>query len=148
MTADNQGRIETWDLVAKTRIAELQGPRKEGEDGWIPSLELLPDGRLLVAQHFKNEDETRVSIRSVDAPDDARPLFAFPGTLRELRVHAPSRRVLVASGALKVYDLDTGALLATFQGDADMFQFAITEDGKTILAGEIGGRVHILSVQF
>jgi len=148
VTADSQGRIETWDLTAKTRIAELQGPRKDGEEGWIPSLKLLPDGRLLVAQHVKNEDETRVSTRSLDAPDDVRPLFAFPGTLRELRVHAPSRRVLVAAGALKVYDLDTGALLATFQGDADMFQLAITDDGKTILAGEIGGRVHILSVQF
>jgi WD40 repeat protein len=46
---------------------------------------------------------------------------------------------------LKVWDLETGAVLAEFTADGQNCACAISADGKTIVAGDWLGRVHFLS---
>jgi len=46
---------------------------------------------------------------------------------------------------LKVWDLDTEAILAEFTADGLVHVFAINSSGKTIIAGDALGRVHFLS---
>jgi hypothetical protein len=48
---------------------------------------------------------------------------------------------------LKVWDLDTGAVLATFQADASLYACALAPDGVTLVAGDKSGRVHFLRLE-
>jgi len=56
------------------------------------------------------------------------------------------KRAVSASkdNTLKLWDLETGNVLATFIGDADMLSCAIAPDGVTVVAGDSVGRVYFL----
>jgi WD40 repeat protein len=47
---------------------------------------------------------------------------------------------------LKVWDLGTGQTLATLKTNAPLRCCAVTPDGRTILAGDHGGALHILDL--
>ncbi len=48
---------------------------------------------------------------------------------------------------VKVWDLTTGKLLATFSADGPVSSCVVTPDGKTIIAGDVLGRVHFLRIE-
>jgi WD40 repeat protein len=45
---------------------------------------------------------------------------------------------------LKVWNLATGDVIATFTGESSILCCAVTPDGTTIVAGKRSGRVHFL----
>jgi len=47
---------------------------------------------------------------------------------------------------LKVWDIGSGKLVATFSGEGALYACAVAPDG-TIVAGEISGRVHFLRLE-
>jgi hypothetical protein len=47
---------------------------------------------------------------------------------------------------LKLWDLETGAVLATFHCDASVGCCAVA-DAHTIIAGDAGGRLHFLRIE-
>jgi len=61
-------------------------------------------------------------------------------------VTADGARAASASldGTLEVWDVATGATLATFVGESSMQPCAVSPDGRTVVAGEVLGRVHFL----
>jgi WD40 repeat protein len=48
---------------------------------------------------------------------------------------------------LKVWELKTGRVVASFCGDSTIERCAVTPDGRTIVAGEASGRVHFLRLE-
>jgi WD40 repeat protein len=48
---------------------------------------------------------------------------------------------------LKVWDLESGSLIASFTGESSMFSCAVSPDGLTIVAGEASGKVHFLRLE-
>jgi WD40 repeat protein len=48
---------------------------------------------------------------------------------------------------LKIWNLATREVIATFFGDGSINCFAASPDGKTILAGDSAGRVHFLRLE-
>jgi WD40 repeat protein len=56
---------------------------------------------------------------------------------------------VIGSGdhAIKVWDLESGRCLATFEGNGAMNCLALAPDGRTILAGDQGGRVYFLRME-
>jgi WD40 repeat protein len=64
-------------------------------------------------------------------------------------VTADGQRVISGSldKTLKVWDLETGNCIATFTADAAIFCCAVTPDGRTIVAGDVSGRVHFLRLE-
>ena len=85
-------------------------------------------------------------------------LSADPDLLRNLDdywIHGrhPSGRLVAAEvwevvkGECCVWDLETGASLAIFLGDTPFFSLAVTPEGRTIVAGDAGGRVHFLRLE-
>ncbi|MEH2336813.1 hypothetical protein [Nostoc sp.] len=48
---------------------------------------------------------------------------------------------------LKVWNLATGEVIATFTGDSSIYCCAVAPDGMTIVAGDGSGRVHFLRLQ-
>ena len=48
---------------------------------------------------------------------------------------------------LKVWDLESGKVIASFTADGSLMTCAVSSDGVTIVAGERSGQVHILHVE-
>ncbi|MDT9326308.1 MAG: WD40 repeat domain-containing protein, partial [Limnospira sp. PMC 1286.21] len=48
---------------------------------------------------------------------------------------------------LKLWDLETGEVLATFTGEGAMESCAIAPDGVTVVAGDGSGRVYFLRLE-
>ncbi len=59
------------------------------------------------------------------------------------------RRVVSASedNTLKVWDLETGALICTFNCDGRVECVAVAPDGRTFVAGDAGGQVYVLRLE-
>jgi WD40 repeat protein len=59
------------------------------------------------------------------------------------------RRAVSASSdqTLKVWDLESGELVASFSADGTLAACAVAPDGLTIVAGGASGRVHILRLE-
>ena len=57
-----------------------------------------------------------------------------------------SGRVVSASddGTLRVWDVDTGEQLDFFRADARFSCCAVMPDGRTVVAGDVDGKVHVL----
>jgi WD40 repeat protein len=64
-------------------------------------------------------------------------------------VYDGGRRAISASEdhTLKVWDLEAGVSLTTFSGDSSLNTCAVAPDGRTVVAGDAGGRVHILRLE-
>jgi WD40 repeat protein len=48
---------------------------------------------------------------------------------------------------LKIWDMETGRLMAVFRGDGPISAVAVASDGRTIVTGEASGRVHLLRLE-
>lgn len=48
---------------------------------------------------------------------------------------------------LKVWELETGACLATFSCDSSAYCCAVSDGGELILAGDGGGHLHFLRLE-
>jgi len=64
-------------------------------------------------------------------------------------VTADGKRVVSAAGdkTLKVWDLESGEVLATFTCDGAAFCCAFSDALKLIVAGDAGGHVHFLQLE-
>ena len=78
-----------------------------------------------------------------------RSLAGHEGLVNAVSVFADGRRAISASSdrTLKVWGLATGALLASFTGDASMRCCAVAPTGEVIVAGDVTGRVHFLRLE-
>ncbi len=59
------------------------------------------------------------------------------------------RRVVSGSydKTLKVWDLETGALICTFNCEGSVYCAAVATDGGTFVAGDVLGRVYFLRLE-
>lgn len=113
----------------------------------------LPDGRILAGIVV---DAATLELRTIDAvagtiEPAGRRVALDEGDrapeLRALSVSADGRRALVvADWSARVVDLETGATVARFVGDAKIVSGALQPDGRGALVGEEGGRVHALEL--
>jgi WD40 repeat protein len=64
-------------------------------------------------------------------------------------VTADSHRAISASAdhSLRIWDLETGDCIAAFSGDGPMLRCSIAPDGRTIIARDKSGRVHVLQLE-
>lgn len=59
----------------------------------------------------------------------------------------PARSLGDWDNTVKVWELETGEVLATFTCDAGAYCCACSDDGKLIVAGDAGGRVHFIRLE-
>ncbi len=59
------------------------------------------------------------------------------------------RRVISGSDdkTLKVWDIETGALICTFTCEGSVDCAAVATDGRTVVAGDAVGRVYVLRLE-
>ncbi|MBX9255101.1 hypothetical protein H1Q63_14325 [Desmonostoc muscorum CCALA 125] len=63
--------------------------------------------------------------------------------------HPNGQQVISASydKTLKVWNLQTREVIATFSGEYPIYCCAVAPDGMTIVAGDASGRVHFLRLE-
>ncbi len=66
-----------------------------------------------------------------------------------MAITADGRRVVSASydKTLKVWDLETGALICAFNCEGGVSRVAVAPDGRTFVAGDAAGRVYFLRLE-
>jgi WD40 repeat protein len=63
---------------------------------------------------------------------------------------APDGKLAISASkdnTLKVWDLETREIIASFTGESSIMCCAVAPDGVTIVAGEASGRVHFLRLE-
>ncbi len=78
-----------------------------------------------------------------------RTLEGHQGLVDAVAITTDGRRVVSASedNTLKVWDLETGALICTFNCEGRVDCAAVAPHGRTFVAGGAGGRVYFLRLE-
>jgi WD40 repeat protein len=116
-----------------------------GHSAEVLGVAVSADGRRAVPASL---DKT-LKVWDLESGLELRTLAGHSAEVHGVAVSADGRRAVSASDdhTLKVWDLETGALMTTFTCDAAALCCAFA-DARRIVAGDEGGRVHFLSLEF
>ena len=103
---------------------------------------ITPDGRRAVSA---SEDNT-LRVWDLESGQSLRTLEGHSIRVTRVAITPDGRRAVSASWdkTLRVWDLESGKELALLTADGPMTSCAVSLDGRTIVAGDASGRVHLL----
>ena len=129
--------LKVWDVESGREVGTVKG-----HTGLVRAVALSADGRR-VASGF--EDQTS-RVWEVESGHEVGALKGHGGLIRALALSADGRRAASAADdrTLKVWDVQSGQCLATFTGESAMLCCAMAADGRTFVAAEESGRIHLL----
>jgi WD40 repeat protein len=140
----NDARLRVWDLRTGEAVRSYQGLARS-----YGAVVVTPDGRRVIAASSNPWDALieEWDLRTGDK------LMTIRGEHKDLitgLVLAPNGREAVSVSldhTLKLWNLDSGELVASFSADGGLVAVAIAPDGETFIAGEEAGRIHHLRLQ-
>ena len=146
MTADGRFAVsasedegpKVWDLGTGQAVRLL-----EGHMGGVNGVAVTADGFVVSA----SRDET-LKVWELGTGQVVRTLEGHTDWVNGVAVTANGRIAVSTSWdkTLKVWDLRTGHAFATLETHVPLWCCAITLDGRTILAGDHAGALHILDL--
>jgi WD40 repeat protein len=151
VAATSTGWLGLFDVETGQRLVWWRGH----PEGYVNSLQLLADGRLLTCGHEETgEDQDgnqkkRYVLRWWDltGQTNLHTLTLADPDARTPQINAAGTRASFPSGQKEcLWDLEQDRVTACFHGTSRILFDAISRDGGTILAGEKGGAVHVLRV--
>jgi WD40 repeat protein len=109
-------------------IQALLAQSKQKQKPWLRPLtpSLMPPGGRLLRTLTKHSD----SVQAVAITPDGKQVVSAS-----------------SDNTLKLWDLESGTEIASFNGDGTLHCCAVAPDGVTIVAGEASGRVHFLRLE-
>ena len=137
VSASADDTLNMWDLASGQLVRTLQG-----HIGWVNGVAVTADGRLAVSAAGDNT----LMVWDLASGQPVRTLRGHTHSVNGVAVTADGRLVVSASGdnTLKIWNLGTGQAIANLETYASLSCCAITQNGQTLLAGDIAGGVHIL----
>ena len=140
VSASDGNTLIVWDLDTGKRLCTLAGHADA-----VHSAAILPDGRRAVSASWDNT----LMVWNLETGERLCTLTGHTGGVNSVAVLSDGRQAFSASNdrSLIVWDLESGERLAAFRGDAAFLACAVTPDGRTVLAGDEGGRVHFLRLE-
>jgi len=94
-------------------------------------------------------DDQTVKVWDLEKGEETATLRGHGGSVSAVAL-TPDGRVAVSASndqTLKVWDLEKGEIISEFKGDSSFTCCKISTDGKTVVAGDTSGRVHVLQVE-
>ena len=139
VSASEDKTLKVWDLESGRELRTL-----EGHSAWVDGVAVTPDGRRAVSASY---DKT-LKVWDLESGRELRTLEGHSAGVTGVAVTPDGRRAVSASydNTLKVWDLESGAVLAGFTCDAALLCCAFA-GRDTILAGDAGGRLHLLTLE-
>ena len=119
------GRMQGFDVPEiQQLLSQAKQSKTTGLRPLTPSL-TSPGGRLLRTLNGHSEEVSAVAVT------------------------ADGKRAISGSfdSTLKLWNLETSEVIASFTGESSIYCCAVTPDGVTIVAGEASGRVHFLRLE-
>jgi WD40 repeat protein len=139
VSASCDNTLKVWDLESGRALRTL-----EGHSSFVSGVAVTADGqRAVSASHDKT-----LKVWDLESGCMLRTLEGHTNWVSGVAVTADGQRAVSASGdnTLKVWDLESGLPVASFHCDASVLCCAIAR-GRTIIAGDAGGRVHFLVLE-
>ena len=137
VSASEDKTLKVWDLDTGQHLRTLKGHAKA-----VTGVALTADGRFAVSA---SEDKT-LRVWNLDTGHAVRTLEGHASAVRSVTLAVDGRFAVSASDdyTLKVWDFGTGQLLMTLETHAPLWCCAMMPDGRTLLAGDRAGVLHIL----
>jgi WD40 repeat protein len=128
-------RILNLDTRQETRVLN-------GHTQAVCCLAATLDGRTLLSGSL----DRSVKVWDLETGQMLKSLSMHGGPVNALAVSPSGDRAVSVSDdqTLKLFDLNTGSTIAAFTADSPLLCCAFASDGKTILAGDVLGNVHVL----
>jgi WD40 repeat protein len=131
--------LKMWDLETGTELFAL-----EGHSSLVSTVAVTPDGK----QALSGSSDGTVKIWDLETGTE---LFTLETHTRWIKVVAVTpdgkRAILVLENVLKVWDLENRKAIATFTAEGSLISCTLAPDGVTVVAGEMNGRVHFLTME-
>lgn len=141
LTGDEKGFVVLWDLDASKPLRLFMVPNKFH----VQKLAVAPDGKTFVtAQGFD-----QIHQWSVDGSTPPRKLPNGPAnSVTDARYSSDGSRLLVAAtdNTLRVWDVETGALLRKFDHPGPVKGATFDESGDRVLSGSLDGMLRMWDV--
>ncbi|HRW82648.1 MAG TPA: NB-ARC domain-containing protein [Methanothrix sp.] len=140
VSASGDRTLKVWDL----ETGEVQ-KTLEGHSGGVRAVALTSYGSRAVSA----SDDRTLKVWDLETGEVQKTLEGHSGGVMAVALTPDDRRAVSASDdrTLKVWDLETGEIVASFTGDGSLLCCTISLDGKTIVAGEVTGKVHFLRLE-
>ena len=137
ISASDDATLKVWDLSTWREVHTLAGHVLG-----VTGVAITPDGRLVLSA---SEDRT-IKVWEIATGRAARTLTGHTDPIRDVTVTPDGRFAISASDdtTLRVWDLASGRCLGTLEAHAPLLSCAVAPDGRTFLAGDSAGSLHVL----
>lgn len=131
--------IKIWELSTGLEAATLRGHTAR-----INGLAVTSNGRYLLSA----SEDSSLKVWDLNPLGVPRTLIGHASSVNGVAILNDSPFAVTASSdsTLKLWDFEKGTVLATFTGEAPFRCCAVGRDGRTIVAGDEIGRLHVLEI--
>ncbi len=138
--SDDNGTLKVWDVESGQELRTLS-VRSRG----VNRVALSADGGRAVSA---SDDNGTLKVWDMESGQELRTLSGHLGGVIGVALNKDGRRAVSASydNTLKVWDVKSGLCIATFTCDSSAVCCAFADE-CTVMAGDLGGRVHFLSLE-
>ena len=131
------GMLQSWDQESGKMICLL-----EGNTEWVTTLAVTPDGHRAVSASANGT----LRVWELEHGKTVQTLKGHAHRVSALVVTPDGKRAISGSydHTLRVWDLATGDYVAGFSAEGPVLGFTVTRAGRTIIARDKSGGVHLL----
>ncbi|MEG4854677.1 WD40 repeat domain-containing protein [Microcoleus sp. B5-D4] len=139
ISGSRDNTLKVWDLTTEKELFTLNGHSYS-----VNSVAITADGKRAI---FSSYDNT-LKVWDLTTEKEEFTLTGHSDWVKLVAVTADGKRAISGSrDTLKVWDLTTGNIIASFMSDNPIASCAIAPDGVTIVAGDESGRVYFLRLE-
>lgn len=135
--------IKVWDLETRQELFTFTGDPRQ-----VNAIAITPDGKRVI---YGTDRQNNINLKIWNLETGEQPI-SLSGHSRKVNglVISSNGNFMVSVSddtTLKVWDLSSLEVIATFTGEDGLESCAIAPDGVTIVAGERSGKVHFLRLE-
>ena len=140
ISGSDDSTLKIWDIEKGSLLHNL-----ENHKDWIIAVVVTPDGKYTIS----GSADHKINVWDIDTGRKLRTLKGHTGWVTGLAVTPDSKRAISVSHDkyIKVWDIENGNIITYFKGESLLVTCAVSPDGRTIIAGDQSGQVHILQLE-